>query len=273
MGYQIDTHEPSEQFLKARQIAGFSLQKRFECESGKVDASNDYKCIKSELSWPSFDHLTFSYRNQVFSVLVGIEGESGLSLNKKEIDCCLDACSANNLIPCLFLIDGLTMLPSSEGWNLVHLATRQSVIPAECTDEASIEMSEWELRNFCIQLVRNHIKDMCGEVLSFCDVLNIDPQIWFYDKDGNRSWVIVRHYPKITGAEKSAWIGFEKSNPQLSPFDGYFAGVSIASSAPSLKGKDGVLIPLSERFTGNAPLYRGDGFYIKFEGLQRIFVS
>lgn len=273
MGYQIDTPELSEQFLKARQMAGFAIQKQFECERKDEDASNNYKWIKPELSWPSFDHLTFSYRNQIFSVLVGIEGEGGLSLNKEEIDRCLDACSANNLIPCLFHIDGLTMMPSSAGWNLVHLATRQPVIPSECTDEGLVEMSEWELRNLCIQVVRDHIKESGGKVLSFCDVLDIDPQVWFQDKAGNRSWVIVRHYPQITGDEKSAWIGFEKSNPQLSPFDGYFAGVSIASSAPFLKGKDDVLIPLSERFTGNAPRYRGDGFYIRFEGLQRIFVS
>ena len=36
---------------------------------------------------------------------------------------------------------------------------------------------------------------------------------------------------------------------------------------------EGKLIPLSQRFTGDAPLYRGDAFHIKFEGIKRIYVS
>jgi len=36
---------------------------------------------------------------------------------------------------------------------------------------------------------------------------------------------------------------------------------------------DGSIIPLSERFTGKAPLYRGDGFHIRYEGLKRIHIG
>ncbi len=53
----------------------------------------------------------------------------------------------------------------------------------------------------------------------------------------------------------------------------YFAAVALASCAPVLRDLDGRVIPLSERFTGNAPLYRGDGFSIKYDGLKRIHVS
>ena len=165
------------------------------------------------------------------------------------------------------------MRPLSAGWNLSHLVTQKVVVPSEWINSDKIEMSEWELRNFCIQVVRSHIGESGGEVMSFCDVLAIDPQIWFKDNAGNRAWAVVRHFPQITGDEKSAWIGFEKSNPQLSDFDGYLAAVSIASGEPFLKSRDGAIIPLSQRFSGDAPLYRGNKFLIKFEGLQRIFVS
>jgi len=33
------------------------------------------------------------------------------------------------------------------------------------------------------------------------------------------------------------------------------------------------IIPLSQRFTGSAPLYRSDSFHVKFDGLQRIHVA
>ena len=110
-------------------------------------------------------------------------------------------------------------------------------------------------------------------IFSYCDVLQIDPQIWFDDASGNRCWVLVRHLKNSNEAAISHWVGLEKSNPQLKAYDGFFAGVSLASSAPILCDIDGNLIPLSERFSGKAPLYRGNQFYVKFDGLQRIHVS
>ena len=273
MSNQIDTNEPSELFQRARNVTGQTLQEQFKREGGKVEPSLDYMWVKAELTWPSFDHLTFGYGNQIFSVLVDLTDAGRSGLTKQEIDRCVEACAANNLIPCAFQIDARSMRPLSAGWNLSHLVTQKVVVPSEWINSDKIEMSEWELRNFCIQIVRSHIGESRGEVMSFCDVLAIDPQIWFKDNSGNRAWVVVRHFPQITGDEKSAWIGFEKSNPQLSDFDGYLAAVSIASGEPILKSRDGAIIPLSQRFTGDAPLYRGDEFFIKFEGLQRIFVS
>lgn len=259
--------------MRARNVAGQALQERFKREGGKVDPPIDYKWVKAELTWPSFDHLTFGYGNQIFSVLVDLTEAGRSGLTQKEINRCVEACEANHLIPCAFQIDARSMRPLSVGWNLSHLVNHKSVVPYEWASSDKVELSEWELRNFCIQIVRNHIEETGGEVMSFCDIPAIDPQIWFKDKSGNRAWVVVRHFPQITSDEKSAWIGFEKSNPQLSDFDGYLAAVSIASGEPFLRNREGTSIPLSQRFSGEAPLYRGDKFYIKFEGLQRIFVS
>ena len=60
--------------------------------------------------------------------------------------------------------------------------------------------------------------------------------------------------------------------PQLKNFDGFFAGVSMASAETVLYDKSGHLIPLPERYTGKAPLYRGDGMFVRFQGLKRIYV-
>ncbi len=126
-------------------------------------------------------------------------------------------------------------------------------------------MSEWELRNFSIQVVRDQLsKDEDKTILSYCDVLGIDSQIWFKNDSRERNWIFVRHYPAIQGDEKDEWTGSEQSNPQLQQYAGYLAAVSMASSEPVLYDLDGELIPLSERFTVKAPLHRGDGFYIKF---------
>ena len=272
MSYQIDSNNPSELFLRARNAAGVVLQEQFKRDGGKVEPAIDYKWVKAELTWPAFDHLTFGYGNQIFSVLVDLTDGPKSQLTEHEIKRCVDACSANNIIPCAFQIDSRSMMPLSTGWNLKHLVTRKPVVPTEWANSDKLVMSEWEVRNFCIQIVRNHIKNTGGEVISFCDVPDINPQIWFQDLAGNRAWVIVRYYPQISGDETSKWIGFEKSNPQLTAFDGYLGAVSIASSNPLLLSREGTIIPPSQWGCGEEPLYRGDTFYIKFNGLQRIFV-
>lgn len=273
MSFQIDPPNPPPQFFKARQVAGATIQEKFKEFKGKYDEGLDFRWVKPELSWPSFDHLTFGYRNQVYSVLVATVRNGILSLTEKEVDRSLNACSENTLVPCLFVVHEETLLPVAGGWNLVHLQTRKPVDPLELGGDEKVEMSEWELRNFAIQVVRGHIEQMGARVDSFCDLVGIDPQIWFENKSGERSWVIVRHYPQITGNEKSSWIGFECTNSALAPFDGYHAGVSVASVAAFLYDREGQLIPLSQRFNGNAPRYRGDKFGIKFDGLDRIYVS
>jgi hypothetical protein len=274
MTYTINQNEPSEEFLRARHIAGCTIQAQFKAHGGKLPPARDFKWIKADLTWPAFDHLTFGYGNQVFSVLVDLKDGSQCSLSTRETKRWQDACLENNLVPCLFPVDVHTLKPISPGWNLYHLGDFYPVNPFECIDDAQVEMSAWEIRNFCLQIVRQHIADQMGaKVLSFCDVLGIDPQIWFEDKSGARSWVVVRHYPVITGQEKTEWVRFERSNPQLASYDGFLAAVSLASSEPILLDKSGRIIPPSERFSGNEPLYRGDGFYIKFDGLQRIHAS
>ncbi len=149
-----------------------------------------------------------------------------------------------------------------------------SVVPDDYVDDVKVEMSEWELHNFAIQIVRDDIgKNMEGSILSYCDVIGIDPQIWFDDQQGNRCWVIVRHFAQIEGTESTPFKGIEARNSQLVPYDGYFAAVSVASSEPFTLDLDAKLVPLSKRFDGSSPVYRGDGFYVSFKGLERIYVG
>ncbi len=272
--YPIDTAEPSPRFLHARQVAGVTLQDQFQKESGKAKPGKDYRWIKAELTWPSFDDLTFAFGNQVFSVLVDLVEGGRSTLPQAARERCIKACRENRLVPCVFAVDAQTMQPVSGGWNLKHLVEMRDLIPADCVTQERIPMSAWERRNFAIQIVRDHLKKKSGTTeMSFCDVLDIDPQIWFEEPGQERSWVIVRDYPVITGSESKEFIGIEQIHSQLRPFDGYFAAVSFASSEPFLYDLSGALIPLSKRFDGSAPLYRGDGCHIKFDGLERIHVS
>lgn len=275
MSYEINRGEPSPQFLAARNLAGMTLQEQFKTWGGKLEPSEDYKWIKAELTSPSFDDLTFGYRNQVFSVLVDLVEEGRSLLPSAVIERCREAARDNHLIACVFPIDVATMQPVSTGWNLYALGSHEPIEPENVASDEKIPMSKWEMRNFSIQIVLNHLqKDGDGDqVLSFTDVLGIDPQIWFENQIGERNWIVVRNFAQVKGLEWKDYQGLEKSNPQLRDYDGYFAAVSLASAEAVLYDLEGNPIPLSERFTGGAPLFRGDSFYVKFDGLKRIYVS
>lgn len=274
MSYQIDPQNPSQEFLRARDQAGVRLQEQFKRLGGRVEPQHDYRWIKADLNWPSFDHITFAYRNQVFSILVDLVQDRQGTLTTKELKRCIDACTEHNLVPCIFPVDARSFRPLKDGWNLSNMESGVAVVPDDCVDDIKVEMSEWELHNFAIQIVRDHIeKNMKGRILSYCDVIGIDPQIWFDDQQGNRCWVIVRHFALIEGTESAKFKGIEARNPQLVPYDGYFAAVSVASSEPFTVDLDAKLVPLSKRFDGSSPVYRGDGFYVNFKGLERIHVG
>jgi hypothetical protein len=270
--HEIPRPQPPADFLHARNVAGVALQQQFSKHAGKLPESRDFRWIKSDLTWPSFDHLTFAYGNQIFSVLVEVIDNEESQLSEQECQRCFDACVKSNLIPCVFRVSLREMKPLQEGWNLLALETNLPITPQELVTDERIEMSEWELRNMAIQIVRDSVAQNGGKVLSFTDVLGVDPQVWFEDNAGSRAWIIVRHYPILSGEEGNEFVGIERQHRQLAPFQGYFAAVSMASSEPVLYDRNGGVIPLSRRFDGTAPLYRGDQFYIKFDRLLNIHV-
>jgi hypothetical protein len=273
--YEIPRPEPSKEFLQARNVAGVSLQEQFTKHAGRFPESRDFRWIKADLTWPSFDHLTFAYGNQIFSVLIEIiDGEQSF-LSEQEVQRCFTVCVRNRLIPCIFQVGVRDMHALHKGWNLLALETSLPIDPSDLVTDERMEMSEWEMMNMSIQIVRQAITADGCNVLSFSDAPGIDPQVWFENEAGKRCWIVVRLYPKISDdlCEIEEFVGFEQQHKQLAPFDGYFAPVSFASSEPVLYDRDGSIVPLSRRFDGSAPLYRGDTFYIKFDGLKAIHTS
>lgn len=248
----MDRPEPSDLFLEARQVAGVHLQEQFQ-RYHSVPRRDGFTWIKAELTYPSFDHLTFGFKNSIFSVLIELIDASGSSLTDHQLTRWTDACTANNLIPCLFKInclamkDGFDLSLLHDAWNLVGLHNPEPIDPMTIASEEPFGMSAWELRNFSIQVVREYLAEKGHEVLSFCDLPEVNPQIWFRDAEGKMNWVIVQYSTDKEVPIADAWMGFEQSNEQLLPYAGYFAGVQISSD--------------------QATLLRGGGMFVNFRGL------
>lgn len=276
--YFVDSPEPSEIYLKARSIAGTQLQEQFAFFNNKnVNSSYDgFKWIKAELSYPSFDNLTFAFKNSIFSLVIELIDNTGSSFSQNQKVRLLKACDENNLIPCLFKVNlqvesknvmhpplnksvqkDLELIPAEKGWNLIDARTNDKISPQLLATEELTKMSNWELNNFAIQIVRKDIENEGNAILSFCDLLEINPQIWFEDKLGNMNWVVVRHITSKSDLNYREWVGLEKNNPQLIPYDGFFASVQFFSLSTN----------------SATTLNRGDAMNVIYKGLERIYVS
>jgi len=262
--YDIDRPNPSVLFLKARDIAGIQIQNQFfKLNKGITVKSNKdgFKWIKHELTYPSFDHLTFAFKNAIFSVVIEIVDNYQTSMTNNQKENLLKAADENNLIACVFKVrinnpqaDNPDLIPFNLEWNLFDILTGEEIYPEEIGNDIKTEMSKWELHNFAIQIVRSDIEKNGGKILSFCDVLEVNPQIWFSNKKDEKCWVIVRHVNRKEDGNQLEWVGLERKNENLIPYDGFFAGVQFISIK-------------------NDKLYRGDSMNANYVGLKRIYVS
>jgi hypothetical protein len=147
--YLIDSPEPSEIFLKARHMAGGRLQDQFNANNKSVNSSYDgFKWIKAEITYPSFDNLTFAFKNSIFSVVIELVDKKGSSFSKQQRGRLVKACEENDLIPCTFKLNfkeitnnflsrlsgnkneiDHELIAKEQGWNLYDARTNQKVDP------------------------------------------------------------------------------------------------------------------------------------------------
>ena len=249
---QVIPNPPSELLLYCRDIAGEQIQKH-------MVILNDCKWIRAEYTYPAFDSMNFIYKNKIFSVVIDIQDKNEKSYLPEEYKKRQLYASKNyNLIPCKFPVivpdphnpEVDKIKPKSNGWNLYNTETNEEIIPEHLATVEKIEMSEWEMHNFGIKFVIKYLLSQNIKIHSFQDTLEVDPQIWFEDKNGNKCWLIVR-CEKL--AEKEV-----KKPPKLNEIirrcfkhEGYFAGINLC--------------PVNDK-----NLYRGENIKIEFNGIEKI---
>ena len=254
--YDIDRPEPSQFFVDTRKLVGNWLQQRMN----QIDGT---RWIKGYLTYPAFEHLSFSYKNQIFCVVVDIidENTKESCLPEKTKSLLINECKKNNLIPCLYkvLVDNPknpaynTLKQYSDGWNLFDARTNEPIIPERLGTDDFVEMSEWELNDFAIQIVRDYITDNLKlKILSYQNIVGVDPQLWFMDDNRKKHYVIVRYtmYPNKDVKMPNNISGIQN---KCKGYDGFFASVAFCS-----KGENPSM------------LYRGQESYISFDGLKKL---
>ena len=250
---------PSDLLLYCRDIAGANIQEF-------ISKRTDTNWIRAEFTYPAFDSMNFMCGNQVFSVIIDIQDEEGVSyLPEHFIKRQLYASEEYNLIPCKFPVivpdpyepDYEKIKPKTNGLNLFNTKTDDIIYPDKLVTDEKIEISQWEMRNIGIKFILNYLKTKGYTIVSHQDTLEVDPQIWFKNLDDKKYWVIIRCGGKYAG----------KSNSDLKPekldeiirrcfkYDGYYAEILFEPKNTSDK------------------IYRGDSLKIIFNGLEKVHTT
>lgn len=246
----IQQEEPSEEFQAAWLAAGKHIQSQSD---GGVN------WIRADLGMPFIEHLSFRLGNQLFFVFVEA-AEFELAYMYEGF---IRLSKIANAIPCVLKMEKAiaSYKPSHTGWGLTHAITKELVDPLALISEELIEMTDWELHDFAINIVKRKLREEGKNVYSTCSDFAIQPSLWF-EENGEDNWVVInayRHPNALTGPpediEKIAeFVSVRNAN-------GYFAIVGIVNSNDPLDP--------DAQVNGNyLPIFRGHGMFVRFNGIQ-----
>lgn len=228
--------------------------------------------IKQDLTPPLLEHISFRFGNQVFCIHV-CDDLGDLSVPSSQ-EATIVASEKANGIPCKMVMkktaDG--WLPASDGWGLTHLRTGSTVVPEELITDELIEMSDWELQDFAIQIVRYVLEQKGNQIRSWVPDPKVNPQLWFIDPNGAHHFVIVKwvRYPEIHAALPNNISDIVEMCSAESD-SGFFVSVTIANPAQQIDNPDdlNLLDPNAPQIEVQ-PLWRGSELLVDLTDLVSI---
>lgn len=220
---------------------------------------SEFAWLQTFPNYPSFQHLCFRTSSQVFSILIAIHGftsngedDNGIVVNKRDYDRLIMETEKNHLVPCIFPICGIPQIPMLGGTHLIHAKTGAAIDIKKEYDYNNGRMSPWEINNFGVWTVIHYLQDKQCTNISYCDVIGIQPQI-FFEKDGKHAFILVRTLP--IGMKNQPFEINKNLLKKYSGYEGYFADVQFARFHNTGSFNDKYMP-------------RGDSFYSNFRGLQ-----
>ncbi len=252
--HDIEMNDMTPEFLKCWKAAGIHIDKQVQGGMQSWLRCHPYP--------PFLEHLSFRLGNQVFFVRVEdsderIDGPGGLhGLLMIADECKGHAC----VMPMKKKFLGGSWVAERGGWGLVDARTGAVVDPAQLVTDEKIEMTNWELQDFAVQVVRTQLEKEGFQLMSWQGNPDVDPAIWFVGGSKGPEWVVVRavRYPDNEAAKPANWSSIAEGCARQSKV-GHFAQVAFASTDQPFRS-DG---------EKPVPLWRGYGVHVRYEGMER----
>jgi len=148
--------------------------------------------LKNTITPPFLDHLSFQIGNQLFYVRIEDFDKKMTSPGSQEnVNVIADACNGHACFMPMRLVYG-EWVPTEKEWGLIDANFHKPLNPLSVISDEKIVMTDWELHDRAVQIVKNHIyRKMKCEITSYEGGPSELPSIWFAGKNGYE-WVVVR---------------------------------------------------------------------------------
>jgi hypothetical protein len=249
--HDIEMHGISDEFAHCWQAAGRHIRSRVH---GPL-----HSWLKVNLHPPFLEHLSFRLGNQLF--FIRIEDVDDRLQVPGSRDGLFSIAEGRKGHPCIMPMRyrAGAWEPDKAGWGLVDVRSGRTVDPVAHVSDEKIEITDWELQDFAVQIVRDHLEKAGQKLMSWQGNPAVDPSMWFLGIRGPE-WVVVRavRYPKVKAEPPANWRQISERCARFGKA-GHFASVSLANAGD---GFDPSGTASSE------PLWRGHGMIVRFDGLD-----
>jgi hypothetical protein len=249
--HEIEMHEVSEEFARCWQAA---------CRHIETQAQGPLQSwLKVSLNPPFLEHLSFRLGNQLFFIRIeDADGVLETPGSRMGLFAVAEGCKGH---PCIMPMQYRAGIWAAQvpGWGLLDAKSGKMIDPSALISDERIEMTDWELNDFAVQIVRGHLQKTGRKLMSWTSAPEVEPSIWFVG-DGGPKWVVVRavRYPTLKADPPANWKQIAARCAKLGRV-GHFASVSVANADDAFD-PSGSVPP--------EPLWRGHRMVARFEGLQ-----
>ena len=242
--YEINMHEASDEFRRCWATAGNHLLSQVE--------KNQLNIYRTDLTPPIREHHVFRLGNQLFTIY--LEDIDEQLITPASLEGVIFGSTSMNATPCIMKmqrdISGHWQVMGPR-WGLIHAQTRKEIFPPEMVTEEKIEISDWELKDFAIQRITEQLRAKGCQLVSHCSDPDINPSIWFVDKNNKFSYAIIKvvRYPELEASPPNNIASIAESLSHES-MNGFFYSVGVANHLDAFAPDE--IEPMK--------LWRGDGY-------------
>jgi hypothetical protein len=197
--------------------------------------------LKATPAPPFLEHLSFRLGNQLF--FVRVEDIDEVVIGPGNRGGVISIAEGTGGYACIIYMKRHgtgEWRPVTSGWGLLSVEDEGMIDPPSLISEELIEISEWEMQDMAVQVVRGILDDQGHKVESWQGSPHLNPSIW-YLKDGVRTWVIVRpcKYPEQQGKLPSEVMSLTQKF-EAQGFFGEYGLVSLSSLNKNLEAGSAV---------------------------------
>ena len=250
--HNIHMAEVTDDFAECWRAAGLHIQNQ---------AQGGLKSwLRAHLNPPFLEHLSFRLGNQLFYIRIqDVNDELDIPGSLKGLLSIANGSKGHACLMPMKKIAGNWTCATSD-WGLVSVETETSINPVNFISDEQIEMTDWELQDFAVQVVWKNLESDGRQLMSWQGNPGVDPSIWFVGDDGPE-WVVVRAFRHgLIKASKPNNLDEIVSSLKHTGSAGNYAEVTCASP-------DDVFDPTGDNA---AKLFRGQGLHVRYLGLEKI---